>query len=183
MFCTTCGSAIEQADDFCRSCGVAIRLQDLEPAVTMVTLRPGERRVPMGSLVDPNESENPIEAEPTSDEVARANAPFDPRMIPAPGALVPANSVWAFWPYPGPFPDRPNEFGRLEQKFVAMGVLVGRTIFEINATVGLPMVNIDRGDHRSTVWGRTSLFSGSWQINLVFDRYGICLKKGAETAF
>ncbi|GAA1059770.1 hypothetical protein [Agromyces bracchium] len=138
----------------------------------------------MGSLSDPAQTEKSITVEATSPEALEARRPFDPSVRPpTPDELVPADCVWAYFPYPGPFPRDPRPLSRIDQKFVAMGTLIGRHFNEIASIAGIPMVDMSRDGIRSSVWGRTSLWTGSWQINLVFDRYGVCARVGTETAF
>ncbi|MBT2517180.1 DUF2510 domain-containing protein [Streptomyces sp. ISL-90] len=154
------------------------------PMAGMVTLVPSQRRVPMGSLSDPEAAERSVSVPADSPEALVAGGRFDPSIRPPmPDELVPADCVWAYWPYPGPFPSDPARLGRIDQKFVAMGTLVGRHINEIHAAVGPAMVDVQQDGLRSVVWGRTSVWSGSWQINLVFDSYGVCARVGNQTRF
>lgn len=139
-----------------------------------VTLSPSERRVPFGLSGRPMEASHPITVAPDSEEALRANKPFDPRVPPGPDELVPADCVWAFTPPPTSMKGSP--YGSVNAIFVGLGQLRGRTFAEIVKYAGPPIASASR----IRIWGKTSLFTGTYQISLTFDAYDIVAKLNSE---
>lgn len=106
-------------------------------------------------------------------ELANAvKSPFDPTAIPSPTDWVPVDCAWAIHPYPGR-PDRVS--GRVQDRLVALGQLVGRPYEEIVAFVGPPSMRVGR----SATW-QDQGFLSMYMLSLGFDRYDICIGVEAE---
>lgn len=182
MFCSQCGTKLPDTAKFCVNCGAPVKGAYPTPVEHgVITLQPHERRVPVASLQDdPQAWGAPITVPKDSAEALNANTPFDPSRRLGEDTLVPADCVWAYDPHPGRFPDNPANHRSIDSKFVAMGTLRGRTFNEIQTTAGAPLADHIQADLRSTVWGKSSMWSGIWQIHLLFDSYGVCIRIGSE---
>lgn len=186
MFCSACGSSVVRGDSFCSSCGYKL---GGEPAASdkhaTVKLLGSQMRVPYASITLEDVmqmGDEPFEFDASSPEAQRANAPFNAAAVPNDGDLVPLDCGWAYFRHPGPFKDSPGAYGSLDKKFVAMGELRGRRFEEIVAAAGLPMADVNTGEYRQCVWGKTGLFS-VWQVGIRFDKYGVCMGVFSETNF
>lgn len=175
MFCSGCGKQANTGDAFCSGCGKALNSTKATPQrKNTVKLSASQMKVPYASLTDEQAEKlggGPYEVSANSPEAKAAKDKFNPAKIPNEGDLVPIDCVWAFDPHPGDFPGDPT-FGAIDEKFVAMGFIRGRTFDEIVSIVGSPMTDLAVGNVRSCVWGKTGFFS-MWQIGIRFDKYGI----------
>jgi hypothetical protein len=124
--------------------------------------------------------DGPFELAANSIEAKNANAAFDPSIPPMDGDLVPLDCVWSWARHPGDFSDDPNRYRHIDEKFVAMGTLQGRTYGEIFAIVGKPMLSESDGEFTVCAWGRSG-FMSYWNLILQFDKYGVCVMIGHET--
>jgi hypothetical protein len=165
--CGACDANLSIQMAFCPNCGA----KQIEKEIVALFLY--EVRVEYGSR---NLEELPSDFfyVPVDSEIARtANLPFDASRIPAEGSLVPADCIWAITKHPGPF--RPDMWNKnLETKVSSIAEFTGRTLGELVSFFGKPLAVAEENGIKSVVWG-TSGFSKIWQVNLVFDRYEVCI--------
>ena len=77
------------------------------------------------------------------------------------------------YPHPGTMPT--ISAMTLQNKFVQMGTLAGRTQEEIISVVGSPNTTSSPGPGLTLMqWIRVGSFVGSFHIALIFDKNGVC---------
>lgn len=177
MHCTSCGTAVDASDRFCRQCGAA---QTPPPDDGLVNVRMRSRRVRVGSLAGtPDAQHGDVRVAPDSEEARNADLPFDASVYPGPDGLVPADCAWAFHPHPG---QAAGVWGNSQDRMVALGTLSGRTRAEIVDAVGAPNAVGAVGNGNALLqWHRGGIFS-AWNIALLFDPYGVCIGVSSEIA-
>lgn len=187
--CVACAEEILAEAKLCKHCKT--RQDDpawVEQDQSKVVLAPHERRVPMGSMsVEEWVREERIRVDKDSDEYQNSLVSFDASKPPSEGDLVPADCVWAVFPWPGPLPGHllPGDFGATNPKkfFGKLGDVRGWTYQELEHCAGAPFQTIPRADGgRTVVWSYGGLFE-AWSGALYFDRYGVCAGVGTETSF
>jgi len=62
----------------------------------------------------------------------------------------------------------------LEAKVSSVAKFTGRTLGEYLSFFGNPVAVAEENEIKSIVWG-TSGLSKIWQVNLVFDKYDVCV--------
>ena len=191
--CVACAEDIRVEARLCKHCKTA---QD-DPRWTKqakpdgddkILLSPSERRVPQGSMTAEEwDARQTVEVEKGSEEHENAGRPFDPTVRPKSDDLVPADCVWAVFPWPGPLGSNlisGNWKGPNPEKFFSeLGDVRGWTYPEFELGAGEPFSSSPKPDGGKTViWSHGSLF-GAWSAAFYFDKYGICYGIGSETKF
>lgn len=107
---------------------------------------------------------------------------FDASTPPNPGDPVPADCVWARYPYPGPVPYRLS--GQPHKRLEQLGTLVGRPYAEITYHVGHPVSSQEtvNGVRICTWQGKEFWSSATVTASLFFDRYGVCAGLADQTS-
>ena len=183
MFCSQCGEKVEKDSKFCSDCGHPLGGQSMSSELAEFLL--SDLRVPYGTATQDtlplSEQESDTVRLPAESELAlTAKSPVDLTRVPQDGDLVPLNCAWAFIKHPGPISESAFTAYSIDKKFVAMGVLAGRTFTEIESVVGPPMTKVAHLGGTNAVWGKTGFLS-VWQIALNFDPYGVCIGIYSET--
>ena len=191
--CVACAEEIKAEARLCKHCNTAqddprwssdIRAEGDDT----VLLAPSEQRVPQGSMsAEEWDERTSISVEKDSEELKASATPFDPSIRPQPDDLVPADCIWAVYPWPGPLPSNlmPGTFStpNPQKFFTSLGNVRGWTYAEFETCAGVPFTTMPSADGgRTLVWSHGSLF-GAWSASFYFDRYGICLGIGSETNF
>lgn len=190
--CVACAEEIKVAAKLCKHCNTRQDDPQWEPEAplpeNMVQLTASQRRVPQGSLSKEEwaEMESKL-VEIGSEEHNQADTPFDPSLRPQKDSLVPADSVWAFAPWPGPLPANliPGSFSTPNPAkfFGAIGNVQGWTYAEFERCAGAPFSNGGLVDGiRTVIWSHGSIW-GAWSAAFYFDKYDICIGIGNETSF
>lgn len=183
MFCNQCGNQIDSASKFCSQCGNQVAGQTDQDDYINFFL--SDLRVPYGTATQEtlplSEQDSETIRIPKDSDLARmAKKTVDLSRIPEDGDLVPLDCAWAFIKHPGPMPENALYVSSVDKKFVAMGILAGRTYSEIEAVAGPPMTKVSQVGGTNAVWGKTGFLS-IWQIALNFDPYGVCISVYSET--
>jgi hypothetical protein len=182
--CVACAEEIKINAKLCKHCGTDQGDSRWTPSVEgMVHLEPGEQRVSPGSMT-PEEFDQAatIIVAVNSPEHLNSSAPFDPTA--EPGALVPADCVWAVFPYPGPFDvSKLPIFNNAEKFFGSLESVMGWTFREFENYAGPPFNKMQReGGQFTAIWS-TGGFFGAWSAAFHFDGYGVCMGVGTVTQF
>lgn len=115
----------------------------------------------MGVLVERGETDEANAAgsdayiEASSEEAKHLGSRFDAETPPTQDSWVPSDSVWAFFPYPGPMPSV-SGFS-MRKKFAQIGTLRGRPFGEILAVVGQPNNRLNDSDGIVATWTSVGL--------------------------
>lgn len=189
--CIACAEEIKAEARLCKHCKTAQddprwSQQSQTKRDDTLVLNPDEQRVPQGSMTPEEwDARGAVEVKKGSEEHENAGSAFDPTVQPKPDDLVPADCIWAVFPWPGPLrsgliPGRwssPNP----AKFFDELGDVRGWTYAEFERCAGAPFNSSRRPDGGKTViWSHGSLF-GAWSAAFYFDKYGICYGIGSET--
>jgi hypothetical protein len=165
--CIACNANLSPQMSFCPNCGTAqVEKETIAVSLANARVRYGSRRL--------EELPSDFFFVPVDSEIAMtANLPFDSATVPEDGSLVPADCIWAIAKHPGPF--RLDMWNKsLEAKVGSIAVFTGRTLAELTSFFGKPLAVAEENEIKSVVWGTTG-FSKIWQVNLVFDKYDVCV--------
>ena len=182
--CVACAEEIKAKAKLCKHCGTEQGDSRWAPDIEgLVRLEPGEQRVSPGSMTaEEFDQLGTIVVAVNSPEHLNSSAPFDPTA--QPGTLVPADCVWAIYPYPGPFDQSKTAIFNNAQKFFgSLDSVMGWTFAEFENYAGPPFNTMQReGGKFVAIWSASGFF-GAWSAAFYFDRYGVCFGIGSETQF
>lgn len=106
--CIACAEEIKAEARLCKHCKTAQddprwSQQSQTKRDDTVVLNPDEQRVPQGSMTPEEwDARGAVEVKKGSEEHENAGSAFDPTVQPKPDDLVPADGIWAVFPWPGP---------------------------------------------------------------------------------